>query len=325
MHNMKKALCIGIDSYESLSDLHGCVNDANEVKIVLERNGDGTKNFDVKLLTATSESSYINRSSMKDAIVELFHGDNEISLLYFAGHGAIDEYGGYLCSSECKREDDGLSLDELMSIVSKSRSKNKVIILDSCFSGNIGEMSEMKNYSILKEGTTLLAACGNDEYSSEKNGHGVFTSLMVEALYGGAMNLLGYVTPAGVYSYVDQSLDAWEQRPVFKANIKKFICLRKNNPLIQLGELHRISEIFESDSDEFQLDPSYEPDKHESDDKIVNKEHEEIFSLLQKYVRLGLVVPVGEEHMYYAAIHSKTCKLTAQGQHYWKLVKENKI
>ena len=145
---MKKALCIGIDSYESLNDLHGCVNDANEVKIVLERNGDGTKNFDVKLLTATSESSYINRSSMKDAIVELFHGDNEISLLYFAGHGAIDEYGGYLCSSECKREDDGLSLDEVMSIVSKSKSKNKVIILDSCFSGNIGVMFEMKNYSI---------------------------------------------------------------------------------------------------------------------------------------------------------------------------------
>lgn len=56
---MKKALCIGIDSYESLNDLHGCVNDANEVKIVLERNGDGTKNFDVKLLTATSESSYM--------------------------------------------------------------------------------------------------------------------------------------------------------------------------------------------------------------------------------------------------------------------------
>lgn len=29
MHDMKKALCIGIDSYESLNDLHGCVNDAN--------------------------------------------------------------------------------------------------------------------------------------------------------------------------------------------------------------------------------------------------------------------------------------------------------
>ena len=57
----------------------------------------------------------------------------------------------------------------------------------------------------------------------------------------------------------------------------------------------------------------------------VNKEHEEIFSILQKYVKLNLVVPVGEDHMYYAAIHYKSCKLTAQGQHYWDLAKRGTI
>ena len=39
---MRKALCVGIDSYQNVSDLHGCVNDANSVKSALERNGDGT-------------------------------------------------------------------------------------------------------------------------------------------------------------------------------------------------------------------------------------------------------------------------------------------
>ena len=72
-------------------------------------------------------------------------------------------------------------------------------------------------------------------------------------------------------------------------------------------------------------DPTYEPDKHEADIKEVNKDHEAIFSTLQKYVKLNLVVPVGEEHMYYAAIHHKACKLTTQGQHYWNLVKKNTI
>jgi len=38
-----------------------------------------------------------------------------------------------------------------------------------------------------------------------------------------------------------------------------------------------------------------------------------------------LVVPVGEDHMYYAAINSKSCKLTILGEHYWKLVKKNRI
>ena len=65
--------------------------------------------------------------------------------------------------------------------------------------------------------------------------------------------------------------------------------------------------------------------KQQTEDKTVNKEHEEIFSILQKYVKLNLVVPIGEEHMYYAAIHNKACKLTVQGQHYWELVKNNKI
>ena len=44
---MRKALCVGIDCYEHADDLHGCVNDANSVKAALERNGDGTLNFEV--------------------------------------------------------------------------------------------------------------------------------------------------------------------------------------------------------------------------------------------------------------------------------------
>lgn len=139
------------------------------------------------------------------------------------------------------------------------------------------------------------------------------------------MNLLGEVSPGSIYSYIDRSLGAWEQRPVFKANINSFVSLRKNAPPISILELHRITEIFKSKYDEYQLDPTYEPDKHEADIKEVNKEHEEIFSILQKYVKLNLVVPVGEDHMYYAAIHYKSCKLTAQGQHYWDLAKRGTI
>ena len=43
---MRKALCVGIDSYNNMPFLTGCVNDANSVKAALERNGDGTRNFE---------------------------------------------------------------------------------------------------------------------------------------------------------------------------------------------------------------------------------------------------------------------------------------
>lgn len=73
------------------------------------------------------------------------------------------------------------------------------------------------------------------------------------------------------------------------------------------------------------MDPTYEHDKHEADIKDVNLEHEKIFSILQKYVKLNLVIPVNADHMYYAAINHKSCKLTAQGQHYWNLVHKGNI
>lgn len=322
---LRKALCVGIDSYKSVSDLHGCVNDANSVKSALERNGDGTLNFDVKLMCATSEASFVTRSELRDAVEDLFKSESEIAVFYYSGHGSIDALGGYLCTSEISRPDEGLSLNEIMGFVAQSKAQNKIIILDSCFSGEIANSAAMPNYSILHNGTTILAACGKTEYATEENGHGVFTALLVEALYGGAMNLLGEVSPGSIYSYIDRSLGAWEQRPVFKANINSFVSLRKNAPPISISELRRITEFFVSPYDEYKLDPTYEPDKHEASVKEVNKEHENIFAILQRYVKLNLVVPVGEEHMYYAAINSKSCKLTAQGQHYWNLVKKNTI
>jgi hypothetical protein len=110
-----------------------------------------------------------------------------------------------------------------------------------------------------------------------------------------------------------------------KANIKSFVSLRKNNPPIDILELRKITEIFSNPYIEYKLDSTYEPNKCEVENKEVNTDHEMIFALLQKYVKLNLVVPVDAEHMYYAAINNKSCKLTAQGQHYWKLVSKRLI
>jgi len=42
-------------------------------------------------------------------------------------------------------------------------------------------------------------------------------------------------------------------------------------------------------------------------------------------MRDSVLVPVGEDHMYYAAMNSKSCKLTVLGAHYWSLVKNERI
>ena len=64
---------------------------------------------------------------------------------------------------------------------------------------------------------------------------------------------------------------------------------------------------------------------HVVKEPYATEENTRIFSDLQKLEGIGLVIPVDEEHMYFAAMNSKSCELTAIGKQYWRLVKEKRI
>lgn len=324
---MKLALIVGINYYEHIDSLHGCVNDARSVKLMLEHNEDGTFNFDCKLIAGTDKSNMVERGRLKDMIEHLFSADAEIVLFYFAGHGFIDSVSGYILGSDTKRGDDGISLSEILIMANSSPAKNKIIVLDSCHSGFAGNMSSKTNIATLSEGLTVLTASTKDQYASEEDGSGVFTSLFVDALTGSAANLTGDISPGSVYAHIDQSLSGWEQRPVFKTNVKQFVSLRKTTPPISVDDLRRIAEFFPTHGFEYPLDPTYEPEMIGRDTRmpLPIEKHTRIFSLLQKYNRLNLLVPNGAPHMWHAAMESKTCKLTALGEHYRRLVTKGRI
>lgn len=317
---MRKALVVGIDYYTKGTGLNGCVNDAYSVKNVLERNSDGTVNFGVKLLTGTGPSEPVTRAELKEQIRDLFGDHSETVLFYFAGHGHIEATGGYLMASDSLAGDEGVPLGEVLTLANNSRAQNKIIVLDSCHSGIAGDRPSAPQSADLTEGITILTASTADQYASEENDGGVFTSLLVDALNGAAGNLVGDVTPGSVYAHIDQSLGPWEQRPVFKTNVKSFVSLRKVHPPITLTDIHRLTEFFPYPGFEVQLDPSFEPESTHP-----NPENTEKFAVLQKYNRVNLVVPVGVPHMYHAAMESKSCKLTVLGEHYRRLVQRERI
>lgn len=323
---MRKALIVGIDHYAHISGLFGCVNDAHEVKSVLEKHSDGSVNFHVMLLAATSPKDAVTRADLKDRVGELFASDSDIALLYFAGHGHVEATGGYLCGSDCKRGDDGLSLGDVLTLANKSTARNKVIVLDSCHSGVAGTPAGQET-AALTEGMTILTASTKDQYASEENGSGVFTTLLVHALSGAATNLVGDVTPGSVYAHIDQSLGAWKQRPVFKTNVKNFVSLRRVQPPIALADLQRLTEFFPGPGFEFKLDPTFEPEVtgRPAGAPPPKPENTATFAVLQKYNRVNLVVPVDAPHMWHAAIESKSCKLTVLGDHYRRLVEQGLI
>jgi hypothetical protein len=317
---MKIALVVGINHYTHLNELYGCVDDAHAVKSVLERHSDGTVNFGVKLLTGTGPTDLVNRSDLKDTIRELFATDCETALFYFAGHGHIESTGGYLIASDSQTGDDGIPLSDILVLANQERSRNRVIILDSCHSGIAGTRLGSQATAELTEGLTILTASTADQYATEINGSGVFTNLLVDALNGAAANLVGDVTPGSVYAHIDQSLGPWDQRPVFKTNVKSFVSLRMVQPPVVLSDLRRIVEFFPSPGSEFRLDPSFEPESSNPDPA-----HTAVFAILQKFNRVNLVIPVDAPHMYHAAMGSKTCKLTVLGEHYRRLVANGRI
>jgi hypothetical protein len=324
---MKRALIIGINYYEENNCLHGCVNDAIQVAAILGKNGDGSPNFDVRKLIATDSSLIVRKEDFIENLQYLFEDDVDTALFYYSGHGGIDKQkGGFLCPSDVN-EQGGIFLSDLNNIISNSKAKNKIIILDSCHAGAMGnsEIDIFSGIAILKEGTTVLAAATANQYAVEANGTGIFTNLLVDALSGSAANILGQITPGSVYAHIDQSLGAWDQRPVFKTNVKEFTKLRTVSPSITREDLRRLVEFFESPASNFGLTPEFEPEN----DAIPNNQKDQTklqqFACLQRMARVNLVVPIDETHMYHAAMNSKGCKLTALGAHYWNLVKRGRI
>ncbi|WP_129739594.1 caspase family protein [Massilimicrobiota timonensis] len=322
---MKKALVVGLNNYPGC-ELEWCDNDAIAIKELIESNGDGSPNFDV--------ISIINSCSQADlniAIQKLFADDANIALLYFSGHG-YGEGGGYLCTTDFSEANYGVRMTDVLMYANNSKCKNKVIILDCCFAAKMGESLLLNNSSVLGAGVTIIAASQPWQTSSENGSiqHGVFTDLLIQALKGGAADISGNITPASLYSFVDQSLGAWQQRPVFKTNISQFLPIRTVNAKVPRCILRKLSLYFENATDEFKLDPSFEytntPSiEHKVIEPYANQKNVDKFKELQLFESVGLVEPVGTEHMYFAAMESKACKLTALGLHYWRLSKDKRF
>lgn len=315
---MRRALIVGIDEYSN-APLQGCVNDANAMVGVLETHGTGSPNFSVRLMT--SPGDVITRATLREAIDDLFATECDIALLYFSGHGFVRNADGYIVTSDAERYDEGISMTNILAMANSSPVKNKVILFDCCYSGNMGTPSVADGgVAQLSEGLTVLTASRASEAAMEQAGAGVFTALVVDALQGGAADLRGHITPGGIYAYVDQALGAWDQRPIFKTNVTQFTSLREVTPPVPLGTLRKLVEYFPDAQAEHALDPSYEDTEPGHDPAKVA-----IFKDLQKMQGTQLVVPVGEDHMYYAAMNSKSCRLTALGYQYWRLAKEKKL
>lgn len=325
---MKRALLIGINNYPG-NELKGCVEDIKQVKAAIEKNGDGSPNFDVMMMPDVQTSAEVMEN-----VQRLFSGDGEVAMLYFSGHGFVNDTGAEIVMPQDTITPGlyymGIQMRTIMDVVNDSKVRNKIVILDCCHSGNMGKYKLEDSSSHLQSGVSILTACRDDEYAEEIGGHGVFTELLCAALNGGAADYCGNITMGGIYSYIDRALGAWQQRPVFKTNVTEFAPLKRVEPQVPLSTIRQLTNLFDNPNEVFALDPSFEDTndpavEHEYKKPYAKKDNVVRFKMLQKLQSIGFVKPVGATFMYFAAMESKGCRLTELGRYYWRLVKDGRI
>lgn len=322
----KAALLVGIDEYPG-APLPGCVDDARRVEALLSRNEDGSPNFACRILLAPAgDTDRVTRPELRSSFRELFAKQIDMALVYFSGHGAVTPVGGFLVTQDAKEYDEGVPMHEIVDAANKSDVKQVTIVVDACFSGRLGAMPAIEDRAVLREGIAILAASAPNEVALLRGGRSVFTDLVCGALEGGGADVLGQVTSASVYAYAEQALGPLDQRPMYKANVARLDPLRTCRPPVKPEILRKLPQYFPNATGVHQLDPSYEPDhERHPPGTVPSKENEAIFAELQKLRNARLLVPEGAEHMYFAAIESKGCRLTPLGHFYWRLAKEGRL
>jgi uncharacterized caspase-like protein len=315
---MRKALIVGVNDYPGCP-LAGCENDASRISGLLQRHHDDTPNFECE--TPLSSSHQITRDFLRKSLHRLFADPADAALFYFAGHGSSTR-GGILVTVDYTEHDEGIPMEEVLAYARDAAKhiKEIFIVLDCCYSGYSGATWLAPDLNVLPSGVSILTASSAKQTAAEKADAGVFTALVCDALEGGAADVLGVVTAARIYAYLDQTLGAWDQRPHFKANLSKLEVLRRCEPAVALDTLRKITKIFSKPDARLHLSPAYEPTVEPHD-----AAKEATFATLQKFRAARLLVPIDEEHLYYAAMNNKACELTPLGRFYWSLVTRGKI
>jgi uncharacterized caspase-like protein len=320
----KRALIVGINEYDHFDALAGCIPDAAAMAEVLSRNADDTVNFDYRLFTSPGPTR-LTRALLRQQWRELFQDFKDDVLFYFSGHGTPTDVGGYLVTQDGVKDDPGLPMEEVVTMANNSTAATVLLILDCCFSGSIGNSASvpagnLENRAVLREGVTILAASRPTQVSTEVDGHGVFTNLVLGALRGGAADVRGRVSAASIYGYAEAALGAWDQRPLYKSHAAHLNPVRICEARVSDPLLRELPIYFPTRAHEYQLDMTYEETNGAA---IPNN-----VAIFKKFKRLqiaGLLKPKVGEDLYWTAERSGTVLLTDLGQFYLQLVNDKRI
>lgn len=247
------AVIIGINDYPRLPKLKYAVNDAQAFyRLMVEDNRVPAENVTLLL---NEQASLVNLRSTLGTRLKSSARDNDIMVIFFAGHGATERDASspdgdglekYLLPFDTDPADlytTAMPMVEVARILNRIRSYRLVFIADSCYSGasggrtiSVGDLRATISDGFLDRvaggrGKVIITASSANEVSVEKDElqHGVFTYYLIDGLKGEAdTDRDGMVTVDEAYRYVSDKVPqatGQEQHPVRKGSVEGHLVL----------------------------------------------------------------------------------------------------
>lgn len=226
---VKIALLIGVSNYQnSFNPLPGVVQDIEAMQKVLQKPEIG--GFEVRTCINC------DRQQMEEAIETLFSNGqkNDLVLLYFSGHGIIDDNGDLYFATYLTRKNHQGELIKATAVAAKfikdtmtrSYSRRQVVILDCCYSGafcqDILRKDTKDNGSVDVErqlgggeGRAVLTSSASTQPSFDL----IYTQCLVKGMESGEadLNKDGYISVEELHDYTKQQVQ--KEKPEMKPEI----------------------------------------------------------------------------------------------------------
>ena len=220
-----RAVIIANYQYDYLPDLATPPHDAQRLKQLLERRY-GFK-VEVKINLNRSEMFKL-LSSVRD------FREKDFVMLYYAGHGKMDEYGdGYWLPTDFREGDamsEAVSSGDLTQTLSQSPAKHVLVIADSCYSGALvrntsptinKSIPALMKYWMANKSRTVLTSGGLKPVLDEGPGdNSVFASALLSVLSANPGAINGELLYAKVHGLVREEaarMGYLDQVPQFAA------------------------------------------------------------------------------------------------------------
>ena len=182
------ALVIGNNDYQQLSPLRTAINDARAVSTLLKEE----YGFNVKLLENATRVDIVKSISTLRSQV----GNQDNLLIYYAGHGHLDEAAneGYWLPIDASRDDPSnwVTTDQIVGQIRGMQAKHVMVVADSCFSGTMTRAIKIEQRTpdylqriVKTKSRTVLTSGGLEPVMDSGSGsHSVFAEAFITLLAG---------------------------------------------------------------------------------------------------------------------------------------------